>query len=753
MGAANSRAPAVNVLDRVVAQSQSFPWSINHGTLSNGNKCSIFVHKKSGPGSEALCLQFIKNLKLCRHPYILRYIESQEDTDAIYLVTEPVVPLGTLLRDLGELDIALGVHTLASALKFLHENVQMCHNNIKVSSIFVATSDNLWRLGGVEYVNKPDCIDSALIGQIIRSATPDHPASPEDIDGTYRSTKINCRDSWLLGHLISLLMKRFNGKADGELMKFKQNIKKLYCSADPRKRPSMEMLLSCPYFKAYPQHALINSVDFLESITIKDNEEKKSYFRKASSDLFHVSSDLFQKYLIRLMFSDLIFADENAREYLLPRLLSVKTKRESRGFYKSESYSKIMAPVLRDLYKRRAKHTRLVLLRLSRWYAPFLPSHFVKDYLLPEILLGLNDNDDAIVMATFNALAVLTSFLGSKTVVGSSLQKSHFYDSFPRNADPKSLEQSEHINEDIIESSFTQSMEGKILNDSDFESGKDCEMFHGSRQDMLKEEREKRANEFKKRREAKKKKENELKQVKLIEVATSQPDTSNAEIIDQSTALTSDSVLKKECFTHQQQLLIHEQQGFSMEYKGTMSDAAMWDSECNLDLGSEEECNKSLLEIVNEKVPNGEQDNEFTVAQFCCEDENENVPIHEKTQVLSDTENVAEIYVQMDKSGPSFREAQDSTVTSRENEGFSQWENGGWSDFDNQFETDAGIELATVNEDISEEHNMPDHGMSHVPIEQVPSNVSDVMNLERAVMPETDFFADMQPTYSAPKLL
>ena len=77
MGAANSKAPAVNVLDRVVSQSQTFPWSINHGTLANGNKCSIFVHKKSGPGSAAACLQLIKNLKSCRHPYILRYIESQ----------------------------------------------------------------------------------------------------------------------------------------------------------------------------------------------------------------------------------------------------------------------------------------------------------------------------------------------------------------------------------------------------------------------------------------------------------------------------------------------------------------------------------------------------------------------------------------------------------------------------------------------------------------------------------------------------
>ena len=672
------------------------------------------------------------------------------------MVTEAVVPLGTLLKDSGELDIALGLHTIASALKFLHENVQMCHNNVKVSSIFVSVTDNLWRLGGVEFVNKPDSIDSTLIGEIIRSASPGSPSTPEDIDGTYNSNKMHCRDSWMFGHFISSLIQKFNGKPDGELIKFKQTIKNFYCSADPRKRPTMEALLACPFFKAYPQHALIHSVEFLESITIKGEEEKRSYFRKASSDLFHVSSDLFQKYLIRLIFSDLIFADENAREYLLPRLLTVKTKRESRGFYKAESYANIMAPVLKDLYKRRAKHTRLVLLRLSRWYAPFLPSHFVKDCLLQEILLGLNDTDDAIVMATFNALAVLTSFLGSTTVVGSSLQKSHFHDAFPRNADAKCLEQSEPIPEGITESSFTQSMEGKIMNDSELDSGKEYPMFHGSRQDMLKAEREKRANELKKRREAKKKKETEQKQLKLLDVAVSQPDQSNIETIEQISPLITDSVLKKERFTHQQQLLVHEQQGFSMEYQGTLSDTGMWDSDSNLDLGSEEEeegGNKSLLEIAEETNPKGSTESVVVKNDVYSEvDESSNTPINMGSRVNSDVEIKAEPSNQVIEEVP-LCETNATSVRTNSGliDGFSQWENGGWSDFDNQFESDAGIELTTMSEDVPEENQAVT--ISEIPIEQVPSSVSDVMDLERAVHPELDFFADMQPSYTAPKFL
>ena len=669
-------------------------------------------------------------------------------------MTEPVVPLGSLLKDMTELDVALGCYIISSSLNFLHKNAQMSHNNIKVSSVFVSLTDNLWRLGGLENVCKEGGIDERTVGDIIRCSSPSCPAAPEDTDGTFSSNTIHCRDSWMLGHLIINLMDRFNGKPDGGLMKFKQTVKKSYCNADPRKRPTVESFLSCQYFKSYPQHALIYSVEFLESITIKTEEEKRSFFRKASTDLIQVSSDLFQKYLMRLMFSDLIFADENAREYLLPRLLSVKTKRESRGFYKAESYAKIMAPLLRDLFKRRAKHTRLVLLRLTRWYVPFLPSHFVKDNILPEILLGLNDTDDAIVMATFNSLAVLTSFLGATTVVGSSLQKSHFHDAFPRGAEVKTLVTTESLSDGIGEQSFTQTMNGKIMNDSDLDSGKEYPKVHLSRQDMLKSEREKRAHEAKRKREARKVKEQtQQKQVKLIEVASRpEPKKMSPEGV---TEITSHSILKKERFTHDRPVpqLIHEQQGCSMEYKPeSLSDTGMWDSENNLDLPASEEegGQKSLLEIVRQSSECEDKEEGEVMEVFTDQEDNVETPVNMGSKVNSDNE----VQDLEEEPTPAVID-----TSGNQDDGFSNWENGGWSDFDTQFESDDGIEMKNLKLELSEvqpletvtEDTQPQAEEAAV----VPATVSDIMNLGRAVQeePELDFFADMEPTYTAPKLL
>ena len=674
----------------------------------------------------------------------------QEDSDAIYLVTEPVVPLGSLLKDLTELDVALGTYIIASSLNFLHKNAHMSHNNIRVKSIFVSLSDNLWRLGGLENVCKEGGVDDRTVGDIVRSSSPQCPAAPEDTDGTFSSNNIHCRDSWMLGHLVIKLTERFNGKPDGGLMKFKQTVKKSFCNADPRKRPSVESFLSCQYFKSYPQHALIYSVEFLESITIKSDEDKKNFFRKASTDLIQVSSDLFQKYLMRLMFSDLIFADENAREYLLPRLLSVKTKRESRGFYKAESYARIMAPLLKELFKRRAKHTRLVLLRLTRWYVPFLPSHFVKDSILPEILLGLNDTDDAIVMATFNSLAVLTSFLGATTVVGSSLQKSHFHDAFPRGAEPKALATTESLSDGVGETSFSQTMNGKIMNDSDLDSGKEYPMVHVSRQDMLKSEREKRAQESKRKREARKiKEQTQQNQVKLIEVASRpEPKKTTPEGVSD---IASHSILKKERFIHERAVpqLVHEQQGCSMEYKPeSLSDGGMWDSENNLDLpvSDEEGGQRSLLEIARQTSESEDREGDIDL-QVSDQEDNVETPVNMSSKVNSDNEEMSAAAV-IDTSG-------------NHDDGFSNWENGGWSDFDTQFESDEGIEMKGLKLELSEVKpldTVTEDAQVLPQMEQpvvVPATVSDIMNLERAVQeePEVDFFADMQPTYTAPKLL
>ena len=94
-----------------------------------------------------------QNLKLYRHPSILRFENCILAGDEFYLFTEKASPLSVVLNQQSELQICLGLQNVIHALQFLHDAGQVCHNNICQSSILV-TPNGRWKLSGLEFVKK-----------------------------------------------------------------------------------------------------------------------------------------------------------------------------------------------------------------------------------------------------------------------------------------------------------------------------------------------------------------------------------------------------------------------------------------------------------------------------------------------------------------------------------------------------------------------------------------------------------------------
>ena len=96
-----------------------------------------------------------QNLKLYRHPKILRYVNGcsvpRESCD--YLFTEKASPLAIVLAQQTPLQIVLGLHDIIQALEFLHDRARVCHNNVCQGSIFV-TPQGRWKLAGLEFAKK-----------------------------------------------------------------------------------------------------------------------------------------------------------------------------------------------------------------------------------------------------------------------------------------------------------------------------------------------------------------------------------------------------------------------------------------------------------------------------------------------------------------------------------------------------------------------------------------------------------------------
>ena len=137
-----------------------------------------------------ITLNLFQNLKVLRHPCIVKFLGWTKSNDGHRLITEPVTPLELQLDSLTSLEICAGLHDVARALSFLHERVcsnrllrkcysiletakleiywhsrifnviktsffsfqgGFCHNNVSISTIFVS-DDGSWKLGCMEHV-------------------------------------------------------------------------------------------------------------------------------------------------------------------------------------------------------------------------------------------------------------------------------------------------------------------------------------------------------------------------------------------------------------------------------------------------------------------------------------------------------------------------------------------------------------------------------------------------------------------------
>ena len=67
---------------------------------------------------------FEQYLKVLRHPAVLKYHALYEDSNEVYLITEPVIPLDMVIDTLDVNEIIAGLFNIVQALDFLHEKVR-----------------------------------------------------------------------------------------------------------------------------------------------------------------------------------------------------------------------------------------------------------------------------------------------------------------------------------------------------------------------------------------------------------------------------------------------------------------------------------------------------------------------------------------------------------------------------------------------------------------------------------------------------
>ena len=283
---------------------QICPWKLHEGKKKpSGESVTVWIYEIQ-PGREReveLVKASIKRLKTLRHPCVLTYLDSLETDKCVYLVTEEIIPLQAYLKDLQssaqkELTLSWGIYQVTKCLSFLNNDASLLHCNLHSGSVFV-TMGGEWKLGGLEYMIPGSDYKNSAPSKFLHALQKYDPPEKLDLSKTRSITKWS-GDIWTLGILIwevfnGLLPKMNALKDPGKIPK---PLVPIYCelvSANPSSRPNpADVLDRSRRVGGYFRNELIDTVVFLEEITIKDSNEIAQFFSKLTSMLDTFPKDI-----------------------------------------------------------------------------------------------------------------------------------------------------------------------------------------------------------------------------------------------------------------------------------------------------------------------------------------------------------------------------------------------------------------------------------------------------------------------------
>ncbi|KAF8070341.1 armadillo-type protein [Lyophyllum atratum] len=130
----------------------------------DGSPVSIFEYDFNDSTKKAtreLATNALRKLRTTRHPDVLKFMDAVETDSNIYIMTERVRPLQTVLptwsaRDPKEREdwLLWGLHRISVALAFVNDSCSSTHGKICISSIFISPAGE-WKLGGFELFSNP----------------------------------------------------------------------------------------------------------------------------------------------------------------------------------------------------------------------------------------------------------------------------------------------------------------------------------------------------------------------------------------------------------------------------------------------------------------------------------------------------------------------------------------------------------------------------------------------------------------------
>lgn len=412
-------------------------WTHSRGTSKDdGSPVSIFsLSGNAEDGHLAAGRNGVKRLRTVRHPNILSFLHSVEVETfdgatpkvTIYIVTEPVMPLSEKIKELG-LDgrqrdeyYAWGLHQIAKAVSFLNNDCKLVHANVCLASV-VVTQTLDWKLHAFDVLSEFDGSKEGSSGLMLQYAwlvgTQYKPMELVKSDWTaIKNSPPWAIDSWGMGCLIYELFSGIRLSRTEDLRNTSSIPKSLLpdyqrlLSSLPSKRLNTSKLMeNSEYF----QNKLVDTIHFMEVLSLKDSVEKDTFFRKLPTLSEQLPRQIVLKKILPLLASSLEFGSAAAPG--LTALMKVGS------WLPAEEFSIKVLPTIVKLFSSNDRAIRVALLQHVDQYGESLSAQVVDEQVYPHVATGFSDTSAFLRELTLKSMLVLAPKLSQRTISGSLLK-------------------------------------------------------------------------------------------------------------------------------------------------------------------------------------------------------------------------------------------------------------------------------------------------------------------------------------------
>jgi SCY1-like protein 1 len=381
----------------------------------------------------AIARNGVKRLKTIRHPNVLLMkdtIEIENGSEiTIHIVTEPVTPLETHLRDvpIGTVQrdeyFTLGLREVATAVAFLSNDCKLVHGGVSLSAV-VVTERLDWKLHGFDLCSELESVGRGLNGdaKLIHGAylVPDQYKPEEYRRGDWVSIPEGppwAIDAWGLGCLIQEVY-------SGGALRGTDQLREIDCIPKTLLKDYQRLLGSQPTRRYNPKkliensslfaNKLVETITFINNLALKDSIEKERFFGSLPRVLDTLAPAPVQKKILPMLCDALAF-NQAPHHAILPMLLAAEE-------IPREKYQELVIPTVFKLFEVQDKMVRLDLLENLSRYADRVPDSKLDDPLYERMSTGFASPDSNVREMTLRGVQLLVPRLSERVITASLLR-------------------------------------------------------------------------------------------------------------------------------------------------------------------------------------------------------------------------------------------------------------------------------------------------------------------------------------------